>query len=424
MRPGRPLKLSGNPAEVFARCWEEPGAVLLETQRPTVRERYSFIARAPRRVLVLDRAHHGSAFFEALESASRHGFCLGYLGYDLRLLTEELPDANPGLIPLPAAWMGVYDSLLCYDHFTHRWHAMGAGFLPFRTRAATRRAPSVRLNLTRPKEAYLQSVKRAQAYIAAGDVYQVNLTQPILCEGDLRPWDLYLRLRDVQPVPYGAFLNLGEGRFLLSGSPELFLRVKGRELVSKPMKGTRPRGKSRREDRRLRRELGESGKDRAENVMIVDLMRHDIGKLAEVGTVRVPHLFQVEGYRTVYQMVSEVRGRLRVGVGPAEVLRACFPPGSVTGAPKKRACEIIDELEGYRRGVYTGAIGMITPDGDMTWNVAIRTLAVVGRRGVFGVGGAILGDSDPNEEYRECLAKADAFLRALGVGDRALSFEV
>jgi anthranilate/para-aminobenzoate synthase component I len=200
--------------------------------------------------------------------------------------------------------------------------------------------------------------------------------------------------------------------------------VKGREVVSKPMKGTRPRGKSRREDRRLRRELGESGKDRAENVMIVDLMRHDIGKLAEVGTVRVPHLFQIEGYRTVYQMVSEVRGRLRAGVGPAEVLRACFPPGSVTGAPKKRACEIIDELEGYRRGVYTGAIGMITPHGDMTWNVAIRTLAVVGRRGVFGVGGAILGDSDPSEEYRECLAKAVAFLRALGVGDRALSFEV
>src|SRR3990172_10558986 len=165
MRPGRPLKLSGNPAEVFARCWEEPGAVLLETQRPTVRERYSFIARAPRRVLVLDRAHHGSAFFEALESASRHGFCLGYLGYDLRLLTEELPDANPGLIPLPAAWMGVYDSLLFYHHFTHHFHSMEAAFLPFRTRAATRRAPSVRLNLTRPKEAYLQSVKLPQAYI-------------------------------------------------------------------------------------------------------------------------------------------------------------------------------------------------------------------------------------------------------------------
>lgn len=413
------LSITGSPVELFAACWQEPGAILLETQRPTFQERYSFIAIAPRTVLSLKRAHHASAYFDELEVASRQGFCLGYLGYDLRLLTEELPDNNPLLVPLPDAWMGVYDSLLRYDHFIHRWRGTGPLPLPSLKDGEERRSFSGRLRLYRSKEAYLQSVKQAQAYIAAGDIYQVNLTQPILYEGELNPWSLYLRLREVQPVPYAAFLNLGEGRFILSGSPELFLRVKGREIVSKPMKGTRPRGKALREDRHIRQELSRSEKDRAENVMIVDLMRHDIGKVAEVGTVHVPRLFRVEGYRTVYQMISEVRGRLRAGVGGAEVLRACFPPGSVTGAPKKRACQVIDELEGYRRGVYTGAIGLITPQGEMTWNVAIRTLAVAGERGVFSVGGAILADSDPTEEYRECLAKAAAFFRALGLDDAA-----
>ncbi len=419
-----PLSITGSPVELFAACWQEPGAILLETQKPTLQERSSYLAIAPRTVLTLERAHHQSTYFEELEAASRQGFCLGYLGYDLRLLTEELPDNNPRLVSLPDAWMGVYDSILCYDHFTRRWQGPKPLTLASPKRGEERRSLSGRLELYRSKEAYLQSVKQAQAYIAAGDIYQVNLTQPILYEGGLNPWSLYLRLREVQPVPYAAFLNLGEGRFILSGSPELFLRVKGRQIVSKPMKGTRRRGKSLWEDRYLRQELRGSEKDRAENVMIVDLMRHDIGKVAEVGTVEVPRLFRVEGYRTVYQMTSEVRGRLRANVGVKEVLRACFPPGSVTGAPKKRACEIIDELEGYRRGVYTGAVGFITPQGGMTWNVAIRTFSLCGERGVFGVGGAILADSDPAGEYRECLAKAAAFFTALGIADRSsLTFD-
>jgi anthranilate/para-aminobenzoate synthase component I len=245
----------------------------------------------------------------------------------------------------------------------------------------------------------------------------------MLLVGRFNPWALYLRLRAIQPVPYAAFINLGEGRFVLSGSPELFLRVRDGMVVTKPMKGTRPRGRSPREDRVLRRELRESPKDRAENVMIVDLMRHDIGKVAEIGTVAVPRLYAVEGYRTVYQMISEVTARLKAGIGIAELLSASFPPGSITGAPKKRACEIIDELEGYRRGVYTGAIGILTPDGELTLNVAIRTLAVAGTRACFGVGGAILAESDPVEEYRECLVKAAALFRAVGIEDRTLSFE-
>ncbi|MFQ5880965.1 MAG: aminodeoxychorismate synthase component I [Candidatus Methylomirabilales bacterium] len=419
MRRDNPISLSGTPTEFFATCWQEPGAVLLETQKSTPRERYSFIARAPRRALVPDRAHYGSRYFEELEAATREGFCLGYLGYDLRLLTEELPDRSPALLSTPDAWMGVYDSLLCYDHLTRRWYTRGSPELSSGARRTLRGSSPGQLRLHRSREDYLQAIKRAQAYIAAGDVYQVNLTQPILYTGALDPWALYLRLREVQPVPYAAFLNLGEERYILSGSPELFLRVRDGVIVSKPMKGTRPRGRTSQQDRHLRLQLRESQKDRAENVMIVDLMRHDLGKVAEIGTVSVPRLFRVEGYRTVYQMISEVTAKLRPGVGVAAVLKACFPPGSVTGAPKKRACEIIDELEGYRRGVYTGAIGILTPEGGMTFNVAIRTLAVMGSRACLGVGGAILGDSDPVEEYHECLVKAAAFLRALGVDDRA-----
>jgi para-aminobenzoate synthetase component 1 len=421
MLHGEPLNLTGNPAEVFARCWQEPGAVLLETQKPAARERFSFIARTPRRTLILDRAHHASRYFEELEAATREGFCLGYLGYDVRLLTEELPDRNAPLLPLPDAWMGVYDGVLCYNHLSRRWYGRGSAQWPSGGAKALPEPSSGEIRLCHSQEAHLQAIKQAQAYIAAGDIYQVNLTQPILYSGRVHPWALYLRLREVQPVPHAAFLNLGEGRFVLSGSPELFLRVREGVVVSKPMKGTRPRGGNPREDRALRRELRESPKDRAENVMIVDLMRHDIGKVAVVGTVEVPRLYSVEAYRTVYQMISEVTAKLRPGIGIAEVLRACLPPGSVTGAPKKRACEIIDELEEYRRSVYTGAIGILTPEGEMTLNVAIRTLAVSGSRACFGVGGAILGDSDPVEEYRECLVKAAAFLRAVGVGDRSLA---
>jgi para-aminobenzoate synthetase component 1 len=319
--------------------------------------------------------------------------------------------------------MGVYDGVLAYDHFTRQWTGRGSVPLPSGRPGAVRGSVPGRVTLCRSREQYLHAVKRVQAYIAAGDVYQVNLTQPMLLGGRCDPWALYLRLRAIQPVPYAAFMNLGEGRFVLSGSPELFLRVRNGVVVTKPMKGTRPRGRSPREDRVLRRQLRESPKDRAENVMIVDLMRHDIGKVAEIGTVAVPRLYAVEAYRTVYQMISEVTAKLKPGIGIAQLLSASFPPGSVTGAPKKRACEIIDELEGYRRGIYTGAIGILAPDGEVTLNVAIRTLAVAETRAYFGVGGAILAESDPVEEYRECLIKAAALLQALGLEDRSLSFE-
>ncbi|MBI5166630.1 MAG: aminodeoxychorismate synthase component I [candidate division NC10 bacterium] len=415
-----------SPVEVFSNHWEEEGAVLFETQKPSLRERRSILAFRPRKVLELKKALSGSQFFKDLEEASREFFCLGFLGYDLRLLVEDLPDGNPSDIDLPDAWIGAYDFVLLYDHFEKSWKVKAASneniSLPKEALSPRDRDPgfppvpiSVLPVPNMPRDYYFEAVRKAQGYIAKGDIYQLNFTQRFSFQWQFSPWGLYLRLREAQPVPYGAFLNLGGRRFVISGSPELFSRVKNGIIVSKPMKGTIARGKNPAEDESLRRELRRSEKDRAENVMIVDLMRNDLGKVAKAGSVGVPKLFSVEGYRTVYQMVSEVQGILKEGVGLADILTGLFPPGSVTGAPKKKACEIIEELEPHRRGVYTGAIGMVEPSGEMAFSVAIRTLALSGDKGVMGVGGAIVADSDPEREYEESLLKARAAFRALGV---------
>jgi anthranilate/para-aminobenzoate synthase component I len=194
---------------------------------------------------------------------------------------------------------------------------------------------------------------------------------------------------------------------------ELFLRKSGRRITSRPIKGTRRRGRDGKEDERLRRELLESEKERAENLMIVDLMRNDLGRVCEFGSVRVKNLFEIEPYSTLYQMVSEVDGKLRDGVTVGEIIRNTFPPGSVTGAPKRRAMEIIDELEPHLRGPYCGAIGLFMPNGDFTLSVAIRVLAALGDMGTFWVGGGIMWDSVPELEHEETLVKAQAMMKAL-----------
>lgn len=416
-----------SPVEVFSSLWEEEGAVLFETQKPSLKERRSIIAFRPRKILELEKAFSGSGFFKALEEASKGFFCLGYLGYDLRLLVEDLSDKNPSDIDSPDAWIGAYDSVLLYDHFKRSWKVKetSQGDSPLIEEALRSHrkkdqdfSPFPISGLPVPnmnREDYFGAVIRAQDYIAEGDIYQLNFTQRFSFQWNSSPWCLYLRLRETQPVPFGAFLNLGRQRFIISGSPELFFRVKNGTIVSRPMKGTIARGKGPGEDRFLRRELKRSEKDRAENVMILDLMRNDLGKVSKPGSIEVTRLFSIEGYSTVYQMVSEVRGVLKEGVGLADILTALFPTGSVTGAPKKRACEIIEELEPNRRGLYTGAIGFIEPSGDMVFSVAIRTLSLSGNKGVLGVGGAIVADSKPEREYEESLLKAQAAFRALGV---------
>jgi len=271
--------------------------------------------------------------------------------------------------------------------------------------------PGVTSNFDRA--GYESAVRRAVEYIHAGDCFQVNLSQRLLAPLREHPLELYGRLRELNPAPFAAYFDLG-GYQILSASPERFLRVyPGGEVETRPIKGTRPRGRTPEEDAVMIRDLANSPKDRAENVMIVDLLRNDIGKVCEYGSVRVPKVCEVETFRFVHHLVSEVRGKLRPGLGPLDLLAAAFPGGSVTGAPKVRAMEIIAELEPTARGPYCGCLGWIGFDGAMDTNILIRTFTAGCGWVQFPVGGGIVADSDPAREYEETLHKAAGLLRAL-----------
>ena len=265
---------------------------------------------------------------------------------------------------------------------------------------------------------YLRAVQRVREYILAGDIFQANLSQRL--EAPLResPWSLYRRIRGLNPAPFAAFIDLGGGDAIVSASPERFLRVAGREVEARPIKGTRPRGIGPEHDAALGRALTESEKDRAENLMIVDLLRNDLSRVCTPGTVRVPELFALEHYATVHHLVSTVVGELAPGRDAVDLLCAAFPGGSITGAPKVRAMEIIAELEPSRRGVYCGSVGYLSLTGALDTSIVIRTYLALadaggGNRVYFSVGGGIVADSDPEDEYRETLAKARALLDAL-----------
>lgn len=263
---------------------------------------------------------------------------------------------------------------------------------------------------------YVRIVERAKRYIESGDIYQVNLSRRFEVEGPVDAGMLFRRLFHVQHVPYGAYLDFGDFQ-LVSGSMELFLRKKGRTLTTCPIKGTRSRGHSREEDTIKKAELLRSDKERAENLMIVDLMRNDLSRVCKKGSVRVSRLFDVETYATLHQLVSEVEGEARGGEGVSSILGNVFPPGSVTGAPKKRALEIIDELEPHYRGPYCGALGIFYPDGDFTLSVGIRTAVVEPGKATFWTGSGIVWDSDPEAEFVETTLKSRAMTKALGLSE-------
>jgi len=252
------------------------------------------------------------------------------------------------------------------------------------------------------------------AAIEEGEVYQVNLSQRFTARTAAEPCALYQELRRRSPAPYGAFVRAG-GASVLSTSPERFLRIRpDGSIETRPIKGTRPRGSDAEADSRLARELLASEKDRAENLMIVDLLRNDLSRICEAGTIRVPELFRLESWATVHHLVSVVQGRLRQGIEIDELLAATFPCGSVTGAPKIRAMEMIGELEHVARGPYCGAIGYFGFGGDVDLSVAIRIVVLENGRAAFHAGGGIVADSDPGEEYLETVDKARAIIEALG----------
>jgi len=393
-------------------------------------------------------------------------------GYETGYAIEILPDTGKDDLQLPDLAFMVVDEILCHDHSTGEttltiidhgdadsvlqdWRASLAAFeadagvrsagchtpaFPGRLEGSgARRAEGpgsrasrshgwrrpaspesggmasgtsdVRAHFTR--EAYCTAVQKCRAHIFAGDVFEVCLTHRLEMDLPGNPWELYGILRKINPAPFAAWLQL-PGFQVVSASPERFLRLSDdRTAESRPIKGTRPRGADPTEDKQLRDELANSTKDRAENVMIVDLVRNDLGRVAEIGSVEVPEIQTIEEYATVFQMVSTVRARLREDRDSFDLVRACFPGGSMTGAPKIEAMKIIDAIEPVKRGVYSGAIGYFDHSGVLDLSIVIRTIVCRDGRATFGVGGAVVADSDPVDEYQETLDKARALIAAI-----------
>ncbi|MDR3633868.1 MAG: aminodeoxychorismate synthase component I [Isosphaeraceae bacterium] len=351
------------------------------------------------------------------------GGLVGFFGYDLAPRLERLPRRAPRESALPDVRFALYDTVVTVDHLKGdvvlwAYDLLDEGYAATARRgrewskalAKQRPAPArttalspLRSNFT--YEGYLDAARRALEYIAAGDVFQVNLSQRFHCVGKPAPLDLYLRLKERSPAPFSTFLAW-ENAAVVSASPEWFYQTRGDAIVTRPIKGTRPRGASHDDDERLAAELAQSPKDRAELTMIVDLERNDLGRVCRYGTVRVSEALTVETFAQVHHLVATVEGRLRPETAPMDIVRALFPGGSITGAPKIRAMEIIDELEPTRRSLYTGAIGYFSRGGTSAFNIAIRTMLIEGNLISFQAGGGIVADSDPETEYHETLHKA------------------
>jgi para-aminobenzoate synthetase component 1 len=348
---------------------------------------------------------------------------IGYLGYGLRRAFEEVPERHGHDAGIPDVALAYHAAVVIHDAQQSTWWSLwrdGAADLARTLLACLRRASpapdAVVDGAPLPcieKAAYLDAVRRAVEYIYAGDVFQVNYAHEFRAPFRGHPLALYLRLRAHNPAPYCAFLDLGGGRAVLSTSPELFLELEGGRVLTRPIKGTRPRGSTEAEDAALIEELRRSEKDTAELAMIVDLERNDLGRVCRPGSVEVVEEACIESYASVHHRVATVRGELERGRDRADLLAATFPGGSITGAPKIRAMEIIDELEAGRRGAYTGSIGILTDPGGMALNIAIRTAVVAGDRVSLHVGGGIVADSDPEAEHEETLAKGRAIFEAL-----------
>lgn len=461
----RPIveELSPAPAviQALAALADQPGVTLFDSAlRSADRGRYSFLTCDPQQTFVVDRAEFGTdPFAEPRAALAEHaaetiaglppfqGGVAGLLGYELGGCWERLPRPGVDDFGLPVLSAGLYDSVIAWDHIQNRCWVIVQPFAnnpqirladwcerlrePAPVGTAEREPADLNpLSIGTPqnpmpagatasaitsdfsRDQYLAAVARVIEYIRAGDIFQANLSQRLLSPAVASPLALYRRLRTVNPAPFAAYVAHGDWK-LLSASPERFLRISGDQVETRPIKGTRRRRANPEADLFTRDELRESDKDQAENIMIVDLLRNDLSRVCRPGTIRVPQLCGVETYETVQHLVSQVCGTLQCGRGLFDVLRATFPGGSITGAPKVRAMEIITELERVARGPYCGSLFYCGCDGAADSSILIRTLVQRGGWISCGVGGGIVAQSDPAAEYEETLHKAAGMLRAL-----------
>ena len=437
-----PLPYHANPAVYFSAVRHAPGAVLLDSGRPEAdRGRFDMLSAWPLEQFSPQANESGLAFLQRLRDSLKGlgeaqlpdhcplpfaGGLMGYLAYDFGRLLEPLPARAIDDLHLASAHLGLYAWALLSDHQQQTSQLV---FHPsvaqderrrlidlFEQPTSTQALPfaldgSFRPDLT--AEQYRQSFERIQAYIHAGDCYQVNLTQRFRAPYTGDPWTAYCALRIACPTPFAGYMALPEGDAILSLSPERFVRVSQRQVETRPIKGTRPRGKTVEEDAAFAAELLASEKDRAENLMIVDLLRNDLGRTCRTGSVKVPELFNLETYPNVHHLVSSVTGELAAENDALDLLGGSFPGGSITGAPKIRAMQIIDELEPTRRALYCGSLMYLDVRGEMDSSITIRSLlAKDGQMSCWG-GGGIVADSDCESEYQETFTKVRVLLETL-----------
>jgi anthranilate synthase component 1 len=434
--------------------------------------RYSFLGKDPFLILraggdgtVVERAGTTTTTAEPFLATLRHtlneyrapivpglprftGGAVGFLGYDavswFEPVVAERAEPDGELREAAKAAFMLFDTVLAFDHVQHRillianatvtpgedLHALyqfACAKIEFLERELERslsreeahRDRAIRIASNMPRDQFEAGVRRAKEHILAGDIYQVVLSQRFETELDADPFAVYRALRHVNPSPYMFFIRMGR-HALVGASPEMLVRVEGRRVETHPIAGTRPRGTSEDEDQRLAEELKASEKERAEHVMLVDLGRNDIGRVSEPGSVRVPQFMALERFSHVMHLVSVVEGRLAEGCDRLDALASCFPAGTVSGAPKIRAMDIIASIEPTCRGVYAGAVGYLDFAGNLDFCIAIRTIVMHGRRALLQAGAGIVADSDPAAEYDETCSKAQALVRALEIAQRGL----
>lgn len=449
------INTSLNSFEIYSIFKEKPYSFFLDSGMDHERlGQYSFIGFAPQvifkskneKIEVIEKdikeTFYGNPFDKLKELYLKYkldykspipfiGGFVGYFSYDLCHHIERLPRTAVDDVKIPDCFLGLYDGIIVIDHRNNHTHVVALGIKEnaeeivkkISKKIYEEEVKGVRIDISNKNESmelksnftkdeYIQALNRLKDYIKAGDIYQANLTQRFNCDIKEAPYEIYGKLRRINPAPFASFIDFGEGH-IVSSSPERFIQIRDRKMETRPIKGTRPRGKTPEEDIINRADLVNSEKDRAELLMIVDLERNDLGRVAKDGTVKVTELFHLEEYPTVYHLVSTVQGEMKDDCNVIDCIKATFPGGSITGAPKVRAMEIIDELEPTQRNIYTGSIGYIGLNGDVDLNIVIRTIVCKDKKAYFQAGGGIVWDSNPEEEYQESLDKAKALIQAL-----------